>query len=190
MAATIAAVVAGYVVVSLLLLSLNLTSRWAWPVKAGAIVVTTGFFAWSYLAISGMLGWATTAPLPERFQLVWAKVVEPDKLRSDPGVVYMWVEALDENNVPSDRPRAFRLPYSDELADLVAGAQKEREQGIDVAGTVEYGEEVEDTRARMGEIEEGSEQTSRMDTVPFMDEAMRITFQDLPPVVLPDKPPL
>ena len=44
MAATILGLVSAYVVVALLLLSLNLTSRWKWWVKAAAIVVTGIFF--------------------------------------------------------------------------------------------------------------------------------------------------
>lgn len=191
MTTSIIALTAAYAVIAVLLLSLNLTSRWAWQVKAAAIGVTTAFFAATYLAIGGLLGWPSSQRMPPHFQLLWARVVEPDKLRGQDGAIYLWVEQLDENNVPSELPRAYRLPYSDELADLIAGAQEKREEGVDLAGTVEYGEEVDDpSRARLDELEEGGEETSRMDTVPFLDQAMRMSFQDLPPALLPPKPPL
>ena len=56
--------VAAYGIVTMLLLSLNLTSLWRWWVKAGAIIVTTVFFGVTYLAINGLMGWPTTQKLP------------------------------------------------------------------------------------------------------------------------------
>ena len=40
----LAGIVASYVLIAVLLLSLNLASRWHWGIKAAAIVITTGFF--------------------------------------------------------------------------------------------------------------------------------------------------
>jgi len=64
-----------YVVVMVILLSLNLASRWHWGVKAAAIAVTTLFFGISYVSIAGLVGWPSEARVPERFQLHWATVV-------------------------------------------------------------------------------------------------------------------
>src|SRR6201998_4222172 len=104
-----------YVVVSVLLLSLNLASRWYWGVKAAAIAVTSLFFGVSYVSIAGLIGWPSEARVPEHFQLDWGTVVEPDKLNGSPGAIYLWVEALDENNMSSGTPRAFRVQYRREL---------------------------------------------------------------------------
>src|SRR5262245_31850153 len=98
-------VILSYVVLAVLLLSLNLASRWHWSVKAAAIVVTTLFFAVSYASIAGLIGWPSQARVPEHFQLHWATVVEPDKLNGLPGAIYLWVEALDESNIPAGTPR-------------------------------------------------------------------------------------
>ena len=38
---------------------------------------------------------------------------------------YLWVEALDQDNRPSGVPRAFRIPYSDELAEKTDKAVSE-----------------------------------------------------------------
>src|SRR5215475_11163671 len=73
-----------YLVVAVLLLSLNLTSRWHWGIKASAIGVTTIFFGVSYASIAGLIGWPSEARVPEHFQLDWAPVVEPDKLMGRP----------------------------------------------------------------------------------------------------------
>jgi len=40
---------------------------------------------------------------------------------------------------------------------------------------------------KMGAITTNNEDTPATDTVPFMDDSARLNFEDLPPVVLPDK---
>src|SRR5262249_26217069 len=99
-----------YVVIAVLLLSLNLASRWHWGVQAAAIAVTALFFGLSYASISGLIGWPSEARVPEHFQLHWATVVEPDKLNGLPGSIYLWLESLNESNMPAGTPRAFRVP--------------------------------------------------------------------------------
>jgi hypothetical protein len=42
----------------------------------------------------------------------------------------------------------------------------------------------------MGQIQKNGEQNAATDTVPFMDDAASLNFEELPPVVLPDKGPL
>ena len=111
-----------YVAVAVLLLTLNLASRWHWGVKAAAIAITTAFFGISYASIAGLIGWPSETRVPEHFQLDWATVVEPDKLTGSSGSIYLWLEALDENNMPIGIPRAFRVPYSRDLADRIGHA--------------------------------------------------------------------
>ena len=52
--------------------------RFAWWVKAVAIVVTSVFFVEVFYATKGLLGWPGTEKLPQHFQLLWARMVEPD----------------------------------------------------------------------------------------------------------------
>ena len=106
----IAPLVSAYVVIAVLLLDLNLASRWVWPIKAAAIVVTTGFFAASYLGAVSLLGWPSRSPIPPRFQLLSSKLVEPDKRSGSGGGIFLWVDALDENNVPVWHPALVRTP--------------------------------------------------------------------------------
>src|ERR1700730_12641440 len=124
-----------YVVVAVLLLSLNLASRCHWGIKPSAIAVTTVFFSVLYASIAGLIGWPSEARLPGHFQLNWATVVEPDKLNGSPGTIYLWLETIDENNVPAGTPRAFRVRYSRELADRIGRAKERIEKGVDQAGT-------------------------------------------------------
>ena len=190
----LAGVIASYLVIAVLLLSLNLASRWHWTVKAAAIAATTGFFAVSYVSIGGLIGWPSEARMPGHFQLHWATVVEPDKLNGLPGSIYLWVEALDEANIPSGTPRAFRVPYSRELADRIGRAKERIEQGKDQAGTVRDFEvsesEPDEDRRLAGAPPREGEPASTGDPTAFIQHMPSIEFDDMPPLALPPKQPL
>jgi hypothetical protein len=194
MAQTIAFLVSSYVVVAVLLLNLNLASRWAWPIKAGAIAITTGFFAASYVGAVSLLGWPSRSTLPARFQLLSSKVVEPDKRSGSGGGIYLWVEALDENNVPAGPPRSYELPWDLKVARRVAGAQDKIKSGTEVAGRAERqqdGEQPADETkpAAPTSLRDRRMASGGMDTVPFSDDGQNLQFEDMPAPVMPDKGP-
>ncbi len=137
MRATLLAISAAYVVMAVLLLSMALSSRFSWWVKAVAIVVASVFYVEVFFATKGLLGWPGVGTLPPRFQLLWTRVVEPDPKISDPGAIFLWVEAVDENNVPAGIPRAYRLPYTKPLADRSLKARDEIMSGNPQEGSAE-----------------------------------------------------
>ena len=137
MTSTVLAISAAYVVLGVLLLTLGLSSRLAWWVKAAAIVVTSVFFVEVFFATKDLLGWPRTGQLPARFQLLWVRLVEPDLKNSNPGAIYLWIEEVDENNVPDGVPRSYRLPYSRPLADRAAKAREEIMSGKPQQGLAE-----------------------------------------------------
>jgi hypothetical protein len=190
----LAGIVASYVLIGVLLLSLNLASRWHWGIKAAAIVITSGFFGVSYLSIGELIGWPAEARMPEHFQLHWARVVEPDKLNGLPGSIYLWIEALDENNMLAGTPRAFRLPYSRDLADRIGHAKERIEQGTDQLGTARdlempKGEPDKDRRLAGAPPRQG-ERGGTGDPTAFIQDMPSIEFEDMPPPALPPKQPL
>ena len=187
-------IAASYVAIAVLLLSLNLASRWHWGIKVMAIAITTVFFGVSYVSIAGLIGWPSEARMPEHFQLHWATVIEPDKLIGLPGSIFLWVEGLDENNIPAGTPRAFRVPYSRELADRIGRAKERIEQGTDQVGTageldVPEGQPDEDRRLA-GAPPRRDEPGSTGDPTAFVQHIPSIDFEDMPPPVLPPKQPL
>jgi hypothetical protein len=185
--------VAAYVVLAVLLLSLNLTSLWRWWIKGAAIIVTTLFFGVTFQTLNGLMGWPTRQKLPTRFTMVWSLVVEPDKKTNSPGCIYLWAEELDGNNVPSSTPRSYQLPYSDALARQIAGAQEKRDRGVEVMGRLEEARSPQEelkTDIKIGRIERNGEENGAADTVPFMDDGAQLSFEELPPVILPDKGPI
>lgn len=120
--------VGAYVVMAAVLLSIALWNRIAWWIKAASIVVTFGFFFVTYLSVRHMLGWPTSEQLPDRFELLWAFVQEPDEATRHPGAIYVWAMklpgegpidaaevytpgAIDTRVAADQMPRAYRLVY-------------------------------------------------------------------------------
>ncbi len=122
------------VIIAALLLSLNLRAAWSWPVKAGAVVLTSSFYAVAYFSLLDLPGWPSAAPLPEEFLLLGAEVREPDKRRRTAGAIYLWARATGDADA---QPRAYRLPYSRALHEAVLEAQTRRASGSHQAGRVE-----------------------------------------------------
>lgn len=185
--------VAAYVMVAMLLLSLNLTSLWRWWIKAAAMIVTTAFFVGTYLAIDGLLGWPSAAELPPRFKFLSSQVVEPNKVNGDPGAIYLWVQELDEKNLTISVPKNYRLSYATSTAKDVQDAQSKRQDGKDVLGKTadKKGKPGEDNEPpkKLGPVIENTT-AGTTDTVPFMDDTVHMSFEELPPILLPDKIPL
>jgi hypothetical protein len=115
----------GYALIGALLLAVLVYARLPWPLKAAAVVVTSAFYVVSFVGARGLLGWASIDRLPMSFKLLQARIVDPHTVEGDPGSIYLWVEALDDDNRPSGVPRAFRLPYSDKLAEKTHDAAKQ-----------------------------------------------------------------
>lgn len=103
--------------------------------KMALVVSMTVCYAAVFIFSQSLLGWAAATVVPERFQVLWTRVVEPNPSQQSPGAIYLWVEALDERNLPSGEPRAFIVPYTPALADKVSTAQAEIKKGNPQAGT-------------------------------------------------------
>lgn len=181
---TILWVILLYVAIAVLLLSMNLTSRWRWWVKAAAIVITGGFFIGSYFALTALLGWPATDNPPPRFALLATRVVEPDRITGEQGVIFLWLEALDENNIPSGKPRSYSLVYTPDFADAVGQAQDLLANGEPVEGTLSPHQSSQpDTVNPTPPSEAEGQQTG----TPFQITQFDMVFNDMPPVKLPEK---
>lgn len=181
---TILWLVLAYVAVAVLLLSMNLASFWRWWIKATAIVATGGFFVGSYFAIVGMLGWPSVDNPPPRFALLATRVIEPDRITGTAGVIYLWLEALDENNIPSGKPRSYSLAYTPEFADAVSQARDLLANGEDVEGSL--------SPSQTGTQDDSmptppSESEGQQFGTPYQMTEQDLVFNNMPPVKLPEK---
>ena len=129
-----------YALLGVLLLVICIFARIPWPVKAAAIVLTSAFYVVSFFATRGLLGWSSTDPLPPKFKLLSARIVEPHSLEGDQGAIHLWVEALDDDNFPSGVPRSYRLPYNVHLAEKTEAAIRASAEGKPQGGrTADFG---------------------------------------------------
>jgi hypothetical protein len=129
-----------YALLGVLLLVTCVFARFPWPLKAALIVLTSAYYVVSFFATSGLLGWSSTDPLPPKFKLLAARIVEPHSLEGDPGAIHLWVEALDDDNFPSGVPRAYRLPYDVHLAEKTEAAIRASAEGRPQGGrTADFG---------------------------------------------------
>jgi hypothetical protein len=196
MTATLIAISAAYVVMGVLLLSVGLTSPIRWWVKAAAIMVTSLFFIEVFFATKGLLGWPGTGRLPARFQLLWTRVVEPDPKSHDTGSIFLWVEAVDENNVPTGTPRSYRLPYSKPLAEKSLKARDEIMSGNPQEGTADDLAENETPPGTMANVPENSTTTQApiannidLSLLQALQQAQNVEFKPMSGPLLPPKGP-
>lgn len=200
--------IAVYGLLAVLLLSLNIFSLWRWWVKLGMIVVTCIVILASYFAISGLIGWPSPQGIPGRFSLVATRVVEPDKASGAAGHLYMWVEEVDEKNIPVSQPRAHEVAYTDAFADALRAAQTKLNNGQEVLGEMleQKNEEAQprkdqqpggdpgqpdqpndDTQAQVA----GGQQSPGMAGDGYLlDVTDSLKLSDMPPPELPSKQPL
>ena len=191
-----------YVALGVLLLLLLIKPALHWRWKVLAILVSTFFFVNVFFETRNLLGWPGVGKLPERFQLLWVRVVEPDLRLHDPGAIYVWVEEVDENNVPNGVPRAYRLPYKRALAEKSAKARDQIMQGNPQEGTAEDLAAEERPQERPGaagpldkpRVAEGApleavSGVQRLDLDALEQSQQIIEFRAMPPTLLPVKRP-
>ncbi len=167
----ISGLIAAYILVAVLLLSVNLYSRWSWQVKAMMIIITSAFYVVSYFSFPPLLGWPTDQKLPSHFRLLASEVQQPDKLTGEEGSIYLWLKEV-EDITSSVKPRAYILPYSSLLHEHIITAQSKIDRGIPQLGEYE-----EDDFIRQEALD--SSETGQ--------ESLDIQFYDLPDPLFPDK---
>lgn len=166
------ALVAAYVLIALLLLSINLYSKWSWRVKTLTVIAVSAFYLITYFSIPPLLGWPTDQALPERFNLVAIYVDEPNKITGEPGEIYLWVADM-KHGPGHDKPRAYRVPFSVALHTKVVEAGVKLRKGLPQLGEVKE--------------EEVGPHTTPTDEKRGGQTSAHIEFYDLPDPLFPEK---
>ena len=166
----ITGLIASYVMLAVLLLSINLYSNWSWPVKAGTIILTTCFYIVSFFSLPPLLGWPTSAELPQKFKLIAAEVTQPNKTTGAEGAIYLWLTEVDDLN-SSRPPRAYKLTYSDLLHEQVLGAKIKLGKGVQ----------------QLGEKKEPDSEVDELSETKTTQTSIEIEFYDLPDPLFPEK---
>lgn len=132
-----------YVLLAVLLLSLNLRSGWPWMIKLMAIMLTTLAYMGTFYSLDQLQGYPVSEALPDRFEMEWALVDEPDKVTGEEGSIYLWIRELDDLKQPVGPPRAYRQSFDEALAERTEEARRVIQGGERVVGFVEI-QEAED----------------------------------------------
>jgi hypothetical protein len=166
----ITGLISAYILLALLLLSINLYSKWSWPVKAITIVITSAFYLISYYSFPPLLGWPTSDDPPEQFRLIAAHVAQPDKELGKEGSIYLWLTEI-ENMTDTPEPRAYEFEYSNELHEKIISVKAKLDKDI----------------AQMGEFKESDDMMNKIDEQRRGVKSVKIEFYDLPDPLFPDK---
>jgi hypothetical protein len=167
----ISGLISTYIMLAILLLSINLYSKWSWQVKAITIIITSTFYVISYFSFPPLLGWPTSQSLPLHFRLISSEVRQPDKITGSEGAVYLWLKEVEDITTYT-MPRAYVLPYSNLLHERIISAQSKIDRGIPQLGEYE---------------EDDSMRQEALDSPETGKESLNIQFYDLPDPLFPDK---
>ena len=103
-----------YVFIGFLLILFNLRTTYHWIIKSSLIILTLVFYIFTYKSFTNLVGWPTSASLPERFRLISAQIYEPSALLNTEGAIYLWVTNMDDL-AGLGVPRSFKINYNKEL---------------------------------------------------------------------------
>jgi hypothetical protein len=193
---TIVTLTAAYALVAALLAYLLLLSPLHWVFKAVATLSTVALISLTVISVGELRGLPSDGPIPESFRLLWAQVTEPDPLRRERGHVFLWLQTLDKNNFPTGLPRAYQLPYSDDLKIKVNEAMGKIAQGDEIQGKVDAKKALPKTTSEalaqeiktgINEAKPGGASTVGERIMTFAPAMLTFTHEAAP--VTPGKPP-
>ena len=93
------------------------------------LMLLPAFYLLHYFGLRHLTGWPASGAPPERFDLLAEYVIEPEPTSGSPGALFLWVKPPS-----SDRPRAYRLPYTRSLHETLSQAAARRSQGRSQVG--------------------------------------------------------
>ena len=129
---------------------LILYAKGSWHIKLAFISICLYFSFLMWHSLSDLSGWCTDSPMPKKSIIHWILVSEPSKSNArDQGNIFFWATEIDENNEiirkvsllllrpfsskkNETEPRAYRLPYSEDLHEKSERRWRKREEQREV----------------------------------------------------------
>lgn len=193
---TILSLTAAYAFVAAMLTYLLLVSRLHWVFKALATAASVALIPLTFLGVGELRGLPSDGQIPGSFRMLWAQVIEPNPVQGEKGHVFLWLQTLDADNYPVGQPRAYRLPYSDDLKIKVSDAMGKIAEGQEIQGKVDAEKALPEATAEAlaQEIEAGRPdvrpgRTAGVGERIFQFEPSMLTFSEGAAPVTPAKPP-
>jgi hypothetical protein len=181
--------------VAALLAYLLLLTRIHWVLKLLATAATVAAIPLTFWGVGELRGLPSDGEIPSSFRMLWAQMIEPNALRGEEGRVYLWLQTLDSDNFPVGPPRAYQLPYSEDLIVKVNEAMGRISEGEQIQGTVDAEEPLpevtaealaEEIDAELGETQPGGA-ASAGERISDFDPSM-LTFDTEAAPITPEKP--
>ncbi len=113
-----------YVFGLFVLLLLLIRSRLSFTARASVLLAGSAFYVIHFFSLNTLQGWPSQSSLPDEFTLHAWQIQEPNPAQDQAGQIYLWVQAKEW-----EVPRAYALPYSNELHDRLETAGVRRNEG-------------------------------------------------------------
>lgn len=137
--------VLAYLIIAAILLLVLIQSPIRWWFKLILIVVVS-LFAWiSYLGWEQSQGWPAQVGVPDKFLLHFAVTEEPDDDLEIEGAIFLWLTDLKHDEL-AEEPRAYRLPYDQQLHAKVESAMRRAKAGNLQLGIKRGGDELPEVK--------------------------------------------
>lgn len=133
----ILALTSSYALVAAMLAYLVVLTRLNWALKLLATLATVAAIPLTFWGVGELRGLPSDSDIPKSFRMLWAQMIEPNALQGEEGRVYLWLQRLDADNFPVGPPRAYQLPYSDDLIAKVNQALGRISEGEQIQGTID-----------------------------------------------------
>jgi hypothetical protein len=113
-----------FVIIAALTLWVVIGSKGYWWFKMIMVSISIFFSISLWNSLSSLQGWPTADMPPEKFEVKWIDVKEPNKKTGAPGSIYVWVRDLQPDHIDEsfymrlhhkeleEEPRLYKLPYS------------------------------------------------------------------------------
>lgn len=189
-----------FTIIAALTLWVIIGSRGWWWVKMGVATLAIFFSISLWHSLSGLEGWPTDQSMPQKFEIKWIVVEEPNNKTSTKGQILVWARNLEpmsgeKSNIPilhnknkSNEPRIHRLPYSREMHQQAIKIQKRIGSGGKFFGEMKKGEGMKEqgkgNGKRSGREGEGIGEGKGAGSL--SNEQLPI-FHELPPPYFPQK---
>jgi hypothetical protein len=120
--------VIAYALLSALLVLVLIYGRLHYGFKLALVVLTASLYVVSYKGWQQVQGWPTQTSFPDQFLLHASVIDEPDQEEGTKGQIFIWATRL-EGSFPAGEPRAYVVPYGQELHSSLEDALRNMRNG-------------------------------------------------------------
>lgn len=124
MTTSLVVLTATYAFALFVLLLLVVRARLSLKTRASVVLAGSAFYLAHFFSLNTLQGWPSQSSLPEEFTLHAWQVEEPNHTQNQAGQIYLWVQTQEW-----EAPRAYALPYSNELHDRLDTARARHQEG-------------------------------------------------------------